>query len=166
MEDIARQSGFAKPTLYYYYTNKEAIFDDVVIEEAQLLMDTAEAELPPNLTAPEEIATFFRLIYAKLKQHVEKVNQLPDYLCEHSPHGHPIIQKLNDLFEEKLTPMLHRGVTKDELHIKDIAVTAKTLVFMSEFLNLDWMRFYEEELRDEIVETMIHTMINGMTRRQ
>ena len=49
MEDIAKQSGLAKPTLYYYYESKNSIFNEIVIEEATRFMDKVETKIPDTL---------------------------------------------------------------------------------------------------------------------
>lgn len=165
MEDIARQSGLAKPTLYYYYANKEAIFDEVVLEEAREFMDGIEKRLPVTGSAASRIAKFFTMLYEGLKYHALSLDDMPDHLCEHSPHGHPIVEKLNALFSEKLIPLLAEGKQSGELVIKDIETTAHTIVFMTEFLNFDWLRYYPAAQRDKVVKNMTNLILNGLKRR-
>jgi AcrR family transcriptional regulator len=165
MEDIARQSGLAKPTLYYYYPGKEAIFDEIVVEEAISFMNHVEQRLPENLPADAKLAFFFRTIYQDLKIYAAKMADLPAYLCEHSPHGHPIVVKINDLFKEKLLPLLREGKEENIFDYEDEAYASSTLVFMTDFLNMDWIHHYPEEMCDRVVETMIEIMINGLKRR-
>ncbi len=91
MDDIARQCGLAKPTLYYYFSNKEAIFNEVVIEEAEGFMDSVEKKLPRNLPADRRIALFYRTVYRDLKAYAANLVDMPPALYEHSPHGRPIV---------------------------------------------------------------------------
>ncbi len=165
MSDIAKQSGMAKPTLYYYYPSKEAIFDEIVVDEAITFMDHVEKRLPENLPADEKLAFFFRTIYQDLKVYAAKMAELPDYLCEHSPHGHPIVEKITSLFKEKLMPLLREGIAENIFEIDDEETAASTLVFMTDFLNLEWIRHYPEDMCDRVVETMIEIIINGLKRR-
>ncbi|RMH77669.1 MAG: TetR/AcrR family transcriptional regulator [Calditrichaeota bacterium] len=92
MEDIARQAGLAKPTLYYYYPNKEALFQEIVIEEAHRVMEAVQSRLPAEAPADERLALFFRGLYEQLKGYARKMTDMPEYLCEHSPYGHPIVR--------------------------------------------------------------------------
>lgn len=165
MEDIARQSGMAKPTLYYYYPNKESIFNEVVIEEARAFMDKVERKLPGNASAEEKIAIFFRTVYQDLKYYAAKMEKVPVYMCEHSPHGRPIVEKINALFRQKLLPLLTSGKKEGNFDFEDADITVSTLVFMTDFLNFDWMHHHPEKVRDQIVETMIEIILKGLKRR-
>lgn len=165
MEDIARQCGMAKATLYYYYPNKETIFNEVVIEEARAFMDRVEEKLPIDAPAHEKIAIFFRTTYQDLKFYADKMEKVPEYLCDHSPHGRPIVEKINALFREKLMPLLHSGREEGIFGFEDEQIIGSTLVFMTDFLNLDWMHRHPERVRDQVVETMIDIILNGLKRR-
>lgn len=165
MDDIARKSGMAKPTLYYYYESKEALFNEIVVEEATLFMERVEKKLPANLPADEKLAIFFRTIYQDLKGYAAEMADVPDFLCEHSPHGRPIVARINELFLEKLRPLLQSGLEEGVFHFGNVEVAATTLVWMTDFLNLDWMRHHPEKQRDRTIEMMIEIILNGLRRR-
>ncbi len=165
MDDIARQCGLAKPTLYYYFSNKEAIFNEVVIEEAEGFMDSVEKKLPRNLPADRRIALFYRTVYRDLKAYAANMVDMPPALYEHSPHGRPIVDKINQMLAGKLRPMLESGKREGIFQLKDEEATVSALVFMSDFLNLDWMHRYPEKMRDRVVEHMIQIILNGLKRR-
>jgi AcrR family transcriptional regulator len=165
MEDIARQSGLAKPTLYYYYESKNAIFNEIVIEEATHFMDKVQAKIPVRLPANEKIALFFRTTYQDLKIYASRMAKMPDIMCEYSPHGRPIVHKINEIFREKILPLIEAGQTDGTLISSEKETIANTLVFMTDFLNLDWLRHHSEETCDQVVETMIEIILNGLNRR-
>lgn len=165
MEDIARQSGLAKPTLYYYYTNKQEIFNDVVIDEATRFMDEVEKKLPPDLPADQKITLFIQLIYKGLKKYASEMAKIPELMCEYSPHGKPIVEAINKLLVEKLKPLLLSGKREGLFNLEDENVTAAALVFMIDFLNLDWIQRQPEKFRDQVVDRMINIVLNGLKRR-
>jgi AcrR family transcriptional regulator len=166
MEDIAQQSKLAKPTLYYYYTNKHEIFNEVVIDEATHFMDKVEANLPPDLPADKKMAMFFQLIYKGLKKYATEMKKVPDLMCDHSPHGKPIVEAINKSFAEKLHPLLLAGKKEGLFNFKDETITTASLVFMTDFLNLDWMLRHPEKIRDQVVERMIEIILNGLKRNK
>lgn len=165
MDDIARQSGLAKPTLYYYYTNKQEIFNAVVIDEAGRFMDKVEESLPSDLPADQKTKLFFQLIYKGLKKYAAEMNKVPDLMYDSSPHGKPIVEAINKSFAEKLEPLLLEGKEGGMFDFKDVDVTTSTLVFMTDFLNLEWIRLQPEKIRDQVVERMIEIVLNGLKRR-
>lgn len=61
--------------------------------------------------------------------------------------------------------MLTAGQQEGVFEFADLENIANTLVFMTEFLNLDWMHRYPESLRDQIVDIMIEIILNGLKRR-
>jgi len=165
MEDIARQSGLAKPTLYYYYSSKQAIFNEVVIDEASRFMDKVEESLPPDMLADEKIILFFQLIYKGLKKYAAEMSKVPDLMYDSSPHGKPIVEAINKSFAEKLRPLLLSGKEEDLFSFEDLDVTVSAMVFMTDFLNLEWMRQYPEKIRNRVVDRMIDILLNGLRRR-
>ena len=165
MEDIARESNLAKPTLYYYYANKEALFDEIVIEEARLFIAGIQRQVPADEPADRRMAAFLRHGYGGLKRHARAMAGLPAYFCEHSPHGHPIVRKLDDLFRVELEALVREGQEAGIFAEADPTVMATTLVWMTDFINLDWLRQYPEPLRDQAVDLMIDTLLNGIKRR-
>lgn len=165
MDDIARQSSLAKPTLYYYYSNKQEIFNAVVIDEAGRFMDKVEESLPSDLPADQKITLFFQLIYKGLKKYASEMNRVPDLMYDSSPHGKPIVEAINKSFTEKLRPLLLEGKEGGLFDFKDVEVTTSTLVFMTDFLNLEWIRLQPEKIRDQVVERMIEIVLNGLKRR-
>jgi AcrR family transcriptional regulator len=165
MDDIAAQSNLAKPSLYYYYPKKEAIFQEIVIEEVEKFIDKVEKKLPQDLPADEKIACFFRMVYQDLKLYLKEIKNLPNSLYKNYPHGKPMVDKINDVFLEKLIPLIKIGQAQDVLDFEDETSTLEALVFMTDFLNLDWMMRIPEKKRDEIVEAVIRIILNGLRRR-
>ncbi|RMF59275.1 MAG: TetR/AcrR family transcriptional regulator [Calditrichaeota bacterium] len=165
MDDIARESGLAKPTLYYYYPSKESIFNEIVLEEAKEFMNQLEARIDSSLPADERLKIFIRDFYNGLKQYTREMESLPEYFCDHSPHGRPIIQKIQEILLEKIEPLLRAGVSEGIFSLSDPKSVAQSLVFQISFLNHDWMQHYPEKTRNKIVNTTIEIILNGLKRR-
>lgn len=58
MEDIARAAGKGKSTLYYYFRNKEQIFDEILEDEFKQIFDRVKQAVEAAHTAKEKIKTF------------------------------------------------------------------------------------------------------------
>lgn len=166
MDDIARQSSLAKPSLYYYFPNKEAIFDEVVIDEAEQFIIQAEKKLTPGMPADEKVAAFIRNIYFELKEYAVEISKLPEALSEQYPHGRPIIEKINAIIRKRLRPWLAEGNEQGIFALEDENATVQALAFLTCFLNLDWMQRVPEETRDQVVETVIQIVLYGIKRRK
>lgn len=165
MDEIAQQCKLAKPSLYYYYPSKEAIFNEVVIDEARKFIDKVEKKIPPHLPADEKIAFFFSTLYQDLKKYAKALTQLPESLYENYPHGRPIVEKINEFMREKIRPLLVEGQKNNVLKIKDEESTLSALVVMTDFLNLKWIRQIDENEGDKMIEKVIEIITNGIRRR-
>ena len=165
MDEIAQQCNLAKPSLYYYYPSKEAIFNEIVIDEARKFIDKVEEKIPLHLPADEKIAFFFMTLYQDLKKYAKALSHLPESLYENYPHGRPIIEKINEFMREKIRPLLKEGQKNNLLKIKDEKSTLSALVVMTDFLNLEWMRRIDEKEGDKIIEHAIEIITNGIRRR-
>ena len=165
MDEIAHQCNLAKPSLYYYYPSKDAIFNEVVIDEARKFIDKVERKIPPHLPADEKIAFFFLTLYQDLKKYAKELSHLPESLYENYPHGRPIIEKINEFMREKIRPLLEEGQKNKVLKIEDQESTLSALVVMTDFLNLEWMRRVDEKEGDKIIERAVEIITNGIRRR-
>lgn len=58
MEDIAKALGKGKSTLYYYYNNKEEIFDAVVLKEMWEVLDITRNAVEDARSAPQKLKAF------------------------------------------------------------------------------------------------------------
>ena len=58
MEDIARAMGKGKSTLYYYYCNKEEIFDAVVLKEMEEVFTCVKLAVEKATSAEEKLKAF------------------------------------------------------------------------------------------------------------
>lgn len=165
MEDIARASNMAKATVYYYYAGKEAIFDEVVIDETKVFLQQIRANLSAESSADQKLAQFYRHMYQGLKGYAKQMADLPAYLCEHSPHGHPIVKKLNEMIFVEYSSLINEGIDSGVFEPHAADDVANALVFMGEFMNHDWIANYPEPFRDKVIESMINILLKGLQRR-
>lgn len=67
MEDIAREMGRGKSTLYYYFKSKDEIFDAVVTREMEEALDIIEAATKNCILATDKISAFIHTTSETLK---------------------------------------------------------------------------------------------------
>ncbi|GAB4380554.1 MAG: TetR/AcrR family transcriptional regulator [Calditrichia bacterium] len=165
LDDIARQCGLAKPTLYYYYPNKEAIFDEIVLEDARLIFRNVEAAIDPHLPADQKFILFAKSIYENLKLHARQIQHVPDNFIEYSPHGRPIVEKIRELFKAKLRRILQEGLEQGLFAIDDVELTLTTIMSMTEFVRIRWILQQPETECDKIVDEMNRIFLSGLIKR-
>jgi AcrR family transcriptional regulator len=71
MDDIAFAAGKGKSSLYYYFKNKEEVFEAVVENEANILKDEINAALDIKDKATDKLRTY---IYIRMNRFIAKGN--------------------------------------------------------------------------------------------
>jgi AcrR family transcriptional regulator len=139
MEDIAREAGKGKSTLYYYYQSKEEIFDTVVIVEFEKILQRAKELAQETETAKERL----------IKYIVESINEMKSrtsaytIIHEEIRRNQNFIKKLRDTFqarEEKyIQEILEFGLKNKEftfIHKSEVTIAAKAITGMMHALEL------------------------------
>ena len=139
MEDIAREAGKGKSTLYYYYQSKDEIFDAVVVNEFERILKKAKELAQEANTAKEML----------IKYIIESINEMKSKIStytiirEEIKRNQNFIRKLRDLFqarEEKyIREILEFGMENKEftfIQKSEVATAAKTITGMIHALEL------------------------------
>jgi len=139
MEDIAREAGKGKSTLYYYYQSKDEIFDAVVVNEFERILKKAKELAQEANTAKEML----------IKYIIESINEMKSKIStytiirEEIKRNQNFIRKLRDLFqarEEKyIREILEFGLENKEftfIQKSEVATAAKTITGMIHALEL------------------------------
>lgn len=68
MEEIAREAGKGKSTLYYYFKSKEEIFDAIIQREKNEFFNYVQEEVSKAPTAVEKLKVFVTVRFKRLKE--------------------------------------------------------------------------------------------------
>lgn len=68
MEEIAREAGKGKSTLYYYFKSKEEIFDAIIQREKNEFFNYVQEEVSKASTAVEKLKVFVTIRFKRLKE--------------------------------------------------------------------------------------------------
>ncbi len=122
MDDIARQAGYSKATLYVYFTNKQEIISLLALKSMQQLYERLQQALSANAAAtmPEK----YRLICQSLRQFqaeqplyfqmvLNKINAAPDS-AEYLPEERAVYQVGEDI-NNLIRNCLLEGIAQGEL---------------------------------------------------
>lgn len=134
LEDIANALGMKKSSLYYYYSNKDSLFEDVMeLEEKSFCLVLKDA-LSKSGTAIDKIISYekakFEYIREKLKLHELTTNiilELKGKLFEH-------IKSIQKKETEMLKQILDDSVKKNEIKRCDTKMVAELILTLSEAL--------------------------------
>lgn len=162
MEDIAHEAGKAKSTLYYYFKSKEEIFENLSIDELNIILFKAKAAII-GINSPKDklkvyIATTFTEIkktaniYSLIKGEIKGNKTLIDN-----------IRKRFDISEEAIIlEILTLGLKFNEFNfLKDIELKKAANVIMEIIRGLEINLFLENE-DSEKVDIAIRLVVEGL----
>lgn len=140
LEDIANALGMKKSSLYYYYSNKDALFEDVMELEEKSFCFVLKNALGKSGTAIDKIINYekakFEYIKEKLKLHENTTNiilELKGKMFEH-------IKSIQKEETEMLKQILDDSVKKNEIKRCDTKMVAELILTLSEALR--YREFY------------------------
>ncbi len=165
LDDIARVAGVTKTTLYHYYPNKEAIFDDIVFEDALEIFHRIDTKLNTALPADQKFIQFGQLLLKELQKHAEELKDVPENLIEYSPHGRPIIEKIQLIFRKRLEEILREGINQGVFSTPDLQTTLDTLVAMGEFIRMPWLIQNPPEYCQRIFSEFQRLILDGLRKQ-
>jgi len=100
LDDIGKKLGLNKSSLYYYFKNKEEIFTEVVVQEADLIVRDLQAEMADQHLPEEKI-----LLYMK-----RRLNYYRQILSLHQLSAESLRQ-IQPGFHELYSNLLKREIT-------------------------------------------------------
>jgi hypothetical protein len=117
------------------------------------------------MPADKKTELFYETVYKNLQLYSTELKELPETLCEHSPHGQPVLIRIREMLKSRLESLIDSGVKEGVFDIKEEQACIDTLLFMTGFMNLHWMRHQPENLRNTVMKSMVHILLNGLKRR-
>ena len=139
MGDIARISGKAKSTLYYYFESKEDVFQSVVDLEGETLKNILlEIIVDPHRTARQKIHDYILTRW----QELEKLGNLYQTMRREFIENQYFVQKYrrqyDDVEIQLISTILKQGVESKEFSIstEDVEMVALTIVLSMKALEI------------------------------
>src|SRR5699024_6203230 len=164
MTDIAKAAGKSKGTLYYYFKDKEDIFDKVIKLEIHEVFQTVKTAVDKQPDAINMLKTY---IITKIKTLREKTN-LFRLVIEDDPHGHmnKKFRGLRNKYDKEerimIKHILSKGVANNLLTdniLTDIDVISNLLVSCVRGIALDIIVNNRNSILPEKADLLIEILI-------
>jgi AcrR family transcriptional regulator len=165
MDEIAQAAHKAKSSIYHYFESKEEIFRAVVEKESQLLKemiteainqeDTPQKKLRAYVTTRMRILSRLSNFYSALKD---------EYFEQYS-----FIEKMREKYlkdEIRLVKkILKNGVEQGEFVVKDMEITAFTIITALKGLEYPWAIENDSSKTEENIDHLLEILFNGIVRK-
>lgn len=166
MEDIARSAQKGKSTLYYYFRNKEAVFQAVVEKEAYILKNKLLAVISEDMDAKTKLKKYIQTRINSLKELANFYNALQnEYLNQLAFIEH--IREKYDREEITIIKMvLIEGIDRNEFEIPDVEAAAEAILTALKGLEMPLFlgkkTIVEEENR---LDNILNVLYFGISKR-
>ena len=115
MDDIAGLVGLNKASLYYYYKNKEAIFTEVVVQEARQFINALQAKIRTVAGCRNRILTYLTERLHYYQQVVNLHNLSIDTLNRVQPTFKALYESILEREIAFMVQMLEQGIQAGEI---------------------------------------------------
>ena len=162
MEDIAAEAGKAKSTLYYYYSCKEEIFDEAVIDQLEMVLADAKMMVAAITPVKEKLKVYVIKTLTGMKKHAEEYANV----WEEIKSNPLLLRKVRERFESGeqgyFIEMLGLGVQTGEFHFsseRELTVAAHTLAGMVRAL---FLYLFIDAGESEQIDIAARLLANGI----
>jgi AcrR family transcriptional regulator len=158
MEDIAREAGKGKSTLYYYFQSKDEIFDAVVKIEFEKIRSKARDVAQEASTAKDKLT---RYIVESINE-MKNTNSAYTIIHEEVRRNQNFINKWRAVFqateEQYIQEILKTGLKNKEftfIHESEVTTAAKTITGMIHALELYLLLENDDDAQIDIAARLI-----------
>lgn len=179
MEDIAKAMGRGKSTLYYYYKSKDDIFKDVILNEANEVMNAVMEACGQAETAQGKLFNYISTLLNTIRTKVSLYDVLKKEFmeegsaCMHQPSLNDALRGIDEKQKKLLKSILLLGVQSKEFSERirdDIDLIAEVMYvslggFILNFaISPDRKLLYlnEDNLKEDKMRAIINILVYGL----
>jgi AcrR family transcriptional regulator len=172
MEDIAKQSGKGKSTLYHYFKSKDEILFEIINREKNNFFEIVQNAISKEAMAIKKLEVFYLQKFAALK----KVTNLYNILLQETKEA--ISQKgsisiWRNQYNEKeimiIKSILQYGIVTGEFKIfKEEELDHLAFIFTStqRAIELDLLLYDKIDEIEKYISTLVDLIVNGLKPKQ
>lgn len=128
MDDIAQAAQKGKSTLYYYFRNKEAVFQGVVEKEARILKSKLLYVVSEELDGKSKLKKYIQTRIYALRELANFYDALQNEYLNHLAFIEHIREKYDREEITLIKMMLIEGIDRNEFEIPDVEAAAEAIL--------------------------------------
>jgi AcrR family transcriptional regulator len=156
MEDIAREAGKGKSSLYYYFKNKEAVLEAVAMLQADRITRIIQEEIGQKETAKAKLLTYVYTSFRETRRAITLYEIARGEIKANSKLIQKVMDKYYALEEKVVEEILRFGNERKEfrsIRTHDIKATVRAIVTIMRSLTIDlFIANEDKKLIDLIIE--------------
>lgn len=128
LDDIAREAGVGKATLYHYVSGKEELLEELVDALLTQFSARLDAVLAADCTSQERLSHYAEAWLAHHRETQEASPMTPEERMEQFPNMHRFIRRFHMKEHKVLSAVLREGIERGEFRSVDADRVATLLV--------------------------------------
>ena len=165
VDDIAKAARIGKASIYHYFRSKEDLFENVVEQEYQLLIEKTKEAINRETTPKKKINAYIINRMKYLNELSNVYSALKDEYLEHYAFTEKIRERHFNKEMEMLQAILEGGVEQGIFEIKDINLTTFAILSALKGLEYPWSINTSMPEIEENLEKLLELLFNGIVKR-
>ncbi len=140
MEDIAREAGKGKSSIYYYFKSKEAMLEAVAMRQAERITLAVQKEVAAKTTAREQLLAYVTTSFRETRQAVTLFAIARGEIRANQQLIRGVVDQYYARHAEFVGKILRAGIERHEFHsigIGDLPAATRAIVTVVRSLILD-----------------------------
>ncbi|HMN48854.1 MAG TPA: TetR/AcrR family transcriptional regulator [Ignavibacteriaceae bacterium] len=134
LDDIAIALGMKKSSLYYYYSNKDSLLEDVMAREEEYFCSMIESTLKKSETAIDKIINYEKAKFDYIKETIKLHEMSTSIILEFKSKLFEHIKSIHKKEIEMLKSILDDSIKNKEIKKCDTKKVAELILTLSEAL--------------------------------
>jgi len=165
MEDIAKASGRAKSSIYYYFKSKEEIFKAVANQEMEKWMAEIKKAIAGESSPDKKICAYIKMRSSA----VYEISAFYLFIAEEYFENYTFIDKLRSEFDKEETAIiagvLNEGVRRKIFTSMDVNLAAKNILSLLKGLEYMWFKEKFSAETGKNIDALTTIFLKGLLRR-
>jgi AcrR family transcriptional regulator len=165
MEDIAHAAGKGKSTLYYYFKNKEEIFDEGGKREIDEMLAQAVAEMEKVNTAVDKLEVYIRTGFQFMKKKIGFYSVMMNEISDDNKIIKGVLEYIAKNESRILHTILEFGAKRKEFKFSgedEIRKTIHVLMLAIRGVELELMEAKHPNQLDSYMDVLTKILLNGL----
>jgi AcrR family transcriptional regulator len=165
MDEIAKALGMGKSSIYYYYSSKEAIFEAVVLNEANILRSTLTKAIKAVESPMDKMKNY---VFVRMKS-FEKLSNYYNAIFDKNLDHFDFIEKVREKYDREelaiLRLILYDGTRKKVFSAQNSEYTAMAIQTTLKGLEVPLFWKKKEENIEARLNTILDVLFYGIVRK-
>jgi AcrR family transcriptional regulator len=162
MEDIAREAGKGKSTLYYYFKSKEEILEAVALAQIMRITDKAKEAIAKKKTAKEKLFIYAYSTFKEIRESITLYDIARGEIKAYKTLIQGLLQNYDAIEEKILKSILRFGIERKEfksIRPAEVAASARAIMIIKRSLTIN---LFIDNNDKELIDLIIKLLSEGL----